>query len=249
MRLKDKICTITGGGSGIGEAAAKLFAHEGAHVVVLEINEDGGRRVAEDVGGTFIKTDVSDPQSVQAAFAKIKDKFRRLDGLYNNASIFLGTQDGPVVDLDVEVYHKIISVNQNSVFYCSKYAIPIMIDSGGGAVVNTSSSAGEIGIPGCDAYTASKGATVTLTRSMAVEFAPHGVRVNCIAPAAIQTPMLRQSDLDNTNFDEDLFLRTIPIRRWGQPHDIARVALFLTSDESAFVNGAIVVADGGITIT
>ena len=249
MRLKDKICAITGGGSGIGEAAATLFAAEGAHVAILEINDAGGNKVAAGIGGTFIKTDVSNPQSVQTAFAQIKDKFGRLDGLYNNASIFLGTQDGPVVDLDVDVYHKIISINQNSVFYCSKYAIPIMIDSGGGAIVNTSSSAGEIGIPGCDAYTASKGATVTLTRSMAVEYAPHGVRVNCIAPAAIQTPMLRQSDLDNANFNEEEFLQTTPIRRWGQPQDIARVALFLTSDESSYVNGAIVVADGGITIT
>ena len=251
MRLQGKVCAITGAGSGIGEAAAVRFAAEGAKVIVLEIDEDNGRRVALGIGeaATFLPVDVSDAASVRDAFAQIDEQFGRLDGLYNNASVFLGGRDAPVADLDIDVYHKVIAVNQNSVFYCSKFAIPIMIRSGGGAIVNTASSAGVIGIPGCDAYTASKGATITLTRSMAVEYGPSGIRVNCIAPAAISTPMVRQSDLDNPDFDEQQFLKTTPLRRWGEPEEIANLALFLTSDEGAYVNGAIIVADGGITIT
>ena len=124
-----------------------------------------------------------------------------------------------------------------------------MINSGGGAVVNTASSAAVIGVPGSDAYTASKGATLSLTRSLAVEYGPKKVRINCVAPAAIATPMLRESNLDDPDFDEQAFLDKTPVRRWGQPEEIAQVAMFLISNESAYVNGAIVVADGGITIT
>lgn len=258
MRLQNKICAITGAGSGIGEAAAKRFAQEGAQVIILELNEDAGQRVAGEIGdaATFIRTDVADADSVKAAFDQINRQFGKLDGLYNNASVFLGKQDAPVTELDLDIYHKVISINQNSVVYCSKFAIPIMIKSGGapgsacgGAIVNTSSSAAITGIPGCDAYTAAKGATTTLTRSMAVEYAPQGVRVNCIAPAGIFTPMIRESNLNNPDFDEQAFLNKTPVRRWGTPEDIANVALFLTSDESAYINGAIIVADGGITIT
>jgi NAD(P)-dependent dehydrogenase (short-subunit alcohol dehydrogenase family) len=251
MRLQDKVCAITGAGSGIGEAAARRFAAEGARVAVMEINEDNGRKVAGDIGSgaLFVKTDVSDAKSVEAAFATIRQHFGRLDVLYNNASVFLGDHDKPVADLDLDVYHKIIAINQHSVVYCCKFAIPLMIESGGGSIINTSSSAGVIGIPGCDSYTASKGATTTLTRSMAVEYGPHGIRVNCIAPAAIYTPMIRESNLNNPAFDEQKFLSTTPVRRWGTPEDIANTALFLASDEGSYMNGAILVADGGITIT
>jgi NAD(P)-dependent dehydrogenase (short-subunit alcohol dehydrogenase family) len=125
-----------------------------------------------------------------------------------------------------------------------------MIASGGGSIINTASSAGVIGIPNCDAYTASKGATVTLTRSMAVEYGPNKVRVNCIAPAAIYTPMVKESNLDDDSFDEEEFLRKgTPLRRWGKPEEIAQIALFLASEQSSYMNGAILVADGGITIS
>ena len=138
----------------------------------------------------------------------------------------------------------------NSIYLCCKYGIPLIIKSGGGSVINTSSSAGVIGIPNCDAYTAAKGATVSLTRSMGVEFAPHKVRVNCIAPAAIMTPMLRESSLDRPDFDEEQFLsEKAPSRRFGTPEDVARLALFLASDESSYLVGNIIRADGGITIS
>ncbi len=251
MRLQNKICVITGAGSGIGEAAGRLFAREGAQVVLLDIDEASGTRVAAEIGdpATFIATDVSDPDSVATAFQEIHKQFGRLDGLYNNASVFWGKHDAAVTELDLDIYHRIVAINQHSVVYCTKHAIPMMINSGGGAVVNTASSAAVIGVPGSDSYTASKGATLSLTRSLAVEYGPKKVRINCVAPAAIATPMLRESNLDDPDFDEQAFLDKTPVRRWGQPEEIAQVAMFLISNESAYVNGAIVVADGGITIT
>ncbi len=125
-----------------------------------------------------------------------------------------------------------------------------MIANGRGSIINTASSAGVIGIPKCDAYTASKGATVSLTRSMAVEYGPKGIRVNCIAPAAIRTQMVKESNLNDPDFDEDFFLtKGTPLRRWGTPEEVANIALFLASDKSSYLNGAIIVADGGITIS
>ncbi len=250
MRLKDKVCAITGAGSGIGEAAARRFAAEGAHVLVLEIDAQRGRRVSEAIGdaATFIPTDVADPDAVAETFGRIEREFGRLDGLYNNASVFLGDEDAGVGELDLDVYHRIVSCNQHSVVYCCRFALPLL-QRRGGTIVNTASSAALIGIPGSDAYTASKGATLALTRSLAVAYGPKGVRANCVAPAAISTPMIRESNLNDPSFDEQAFLAKTPVRRWGLPEDVANVALFLTSDESSYVNGAIVVADGGVTIT
>jgi len=252
-RLEGKVAAVTGAGGGIGRSAAELFAAEGAVVAVLELDENSGRRVADginDTGGRalFIKTDIADEKSVMAAFSTIKERFGRLNVLYNNASIFLGGADAPVTRLDGTVWHKILSVNLNGLFYCCKYGIPLLINSGGGSVINTSSSAGVIGIPKCDAYTATKGAAISLTRSMAVEYGPQNVRVNCIAPAAIATPMVVESNFKDPDFDEQRFLTTTPLRRWGQPEDIARLALFLASDEASYLNGAVIVADGGITV-
>ncbi|MDD3925870.1 MAG: SDR family NAD(P)-dependent oxidoreductase [bacterium] len=252
-RLEGKTAAITGAGGGIGKAAAELFAAEGAVVVVLETDEKPGRSVADsinDSGGRalFIQTDISDEKSVIAAFSVIEESLGRLDVLYNNASVFLGGSDASVTKLSTTVWHKILSVNLNGLFYCCKYGIPLLINSGGGAVINTSSSAGVIGIPKCDAYTATKGATISLTKSMAVEYGPHNVRVNCIAPAAIATPMVLESNFKDPEFDEQRFLATTPLRKWGQPEDIAGIALFLASDEASYLNGAVIVADGGITV-
>ena len=133
--------------------------------------------------------------------------------------------------------------------YCTKYAIPLIKKAGGGSIINTSSSAGVVGVPQCDSYTASKGATISLTRSMAVEYGPFNIRTNCIAPCSIMTPMVYESNLNDPNFDEQKLLKAdMPLRRWGTSEDIANVAAFLASDEGSYMNGAILVADGGITV-
>lgn len=254
MRLKGKVVAITGPGRGIGRAAAKLFAREGATLALLEIDKQTGIEIENcirtaDGRAQWIQVDVADPRSVRDAFVEIDRLFGQLHILYNNASIFLGKEDDAVSELQLESWRKVLAVNLDGMFYCCKYSLPLIIKSGGGSIINTASSAAIIGIPNCDAYTATKGATVSLTRSMAVEYGPQKVRVNCIAPAAIYTEMLRQSSLDSPDFDEQLFLSTTPLRRYGKPEEIAEIALFLASDESSYINGAVLVADGGITIT
>lgn len=255
MRIRGKIAVITGAGSGIGLAAAELFGREGATVLILEKNAESGeaaRKRVVDAGGKaeMHVVDVADWDSVRDAFGKIEATHGGIDVLYNNASVFWGERDAAIETLDVGVLETILRINLFGMMYCSKCAIPLLRKRGGGVIINTSSSCGVIGIPNCDAYSASKGATLTLTKSFAVEYGPEKIRSNCIAPAAILTPMVYESDLNKPTFDERKFLTTgTPVRRWGTPEDIANIALFLASDESSYLNGAIIVADGGITIS
>ncbi|MDI9505870.1 MAG: SDR family oxidoreductase [Clostridiales bacterium] len=254
-RLDDKIAAITGGGGGIGRAAVDIFSEAGATVLILEMDEATGRGAKEAVlasGGQaeFYQVDISEHQQVRAVFHRIEAEYGGVDVLYNNASVFWGKKDAPLDVLDMDVFERILRINLFGLVYCSKYAVGQMKKRGGGAIIHTASSAGVIGIPKCDAYTAAKGGTVSLTRSMAVEFGPFGIRTNCIAPAAIATPMVVESNLSDPDFDEDHFLNQgTPLRRWGTPEEIARTALFLASEDASYINGAILVADGGITIS
>ena len=244
-RLKGKTVIVTGGAGGIGRAGVELFAAEGAHVIIADINENEGKATASAVGGVFVQCDVSKSEDVRKVIAAANGK---LDVLYNNAGVFWNGRDGRITDIDEAVWEKVIAINLRSVFLFCKYALPLLMKNGG-SVINTASSAGMIGIPDCDAYTATKGAIVQLTKSMAAEYGRYKVRVNCIAPAAIMTPMMRQSNPEDSTFDEERFLKLrTPLRRYGTPEEIAKVALFLASDESSYLNGAIIVADGGITI-
>lgn len=253
MRLKNKVAIITGAGRGIGFAAAQAFVREGAKVVIAEVNEELGRGVEaklREAGGeaTFVRTDCSNSADVRALIAHTEKLYGGLHVLYNNASIFLNKLDGPVADLAEDTWAKVLATNLNSVFLCCKHGIPLMIRSGGGSIINTGSSASVMGIPSCDAYTATKGATVSLTRSMAVEYGSKRIRVNCICPAGIETEMVKASNLDNPNFDAEYFFKRAPLGRLGTPEEVANLAVFLASDESSYLNGAIIRADGGITI-
>ena len=244
-RLKGKTVIVTGGAGGIGRAGVELFAAEGAHVIIADINETEGRETAAAAGAEFVRCDVSKSEDVQKVIAAANGK---LDVLYNNAGVFWNGRDGRITDIDESVWEKVIAINLRSVFLFCKYGLPVLMKNGG-SIINTASSAGVIGIPDCDAYTATKGAIVQLTKSMAAEYGRYKVRVNCIAPAAIMTAMMRQSNPENSTFDEERFLKLrTPLRRYGTPEEIAKVALFLASEESSYLNGAIIVADGGITI-
>jgi NAD(P)-dependent dehydrogenase (short-subunit alcohol dehydrogenase family) len=253
MRLEGKVAVVTGAGRGIGRAAAELFAAEGARVVAVDVRQDLGtqavRSIAEQGGeARFVRADVARADEVRNVFDVAMAAYGAVHILYNNASVFDAGADGPVTELAEEVWDRILGVNLRGLYLCSKHAVPLIVESGGGSVIHTSSSAGLMGIPGCDAYTATKGATIALTRSMAVEFGPKGVRVNCIAPAGVDTEMLRESSLENPDFDEQAFFDRAPMQRYGTPAEVARLALFLASDESSYLNGAILRADGGITI-
>ncbi|MCQ2437772.1 MAG: SDR family oxidoreductase [Clostridia bacterium] len=254
-RIDNKIAVITGGGGGIGRCAVDRFSKEGATVLILEMDEKAGKQAeAETIaaGGKakFYQVDISDFSQVEAVFKQIEADFGGIDILYNNASVFWGKKDAPLDVLDMAVFERIVRINLFGLVYCSKCAIPLMKKRGGGSIINTASSAGVIGIPKCDSYTAAKGGTVSLTRSMAVEFGPYNIRTNCIAPAAIATPMVVESNLSDPEFDEQFFLtQGTPLRRWGKPEEIASTALFLASEDATYLNGAILVADGGITVS
>lgn len=245
-RLDGKTAIVTGGAQGIGFAGAKLFAAEGAKVFIADINAEKGEKAAEEIGAAFVRCDVSKAADVEA----VVKAAGAVDVLYNNAGIFWTGHDGRLTDISEEDWDRVIAINLKSVYLFSKFAIRSMMAAGrGGAIVNTGSSAAQIGIPDCDAYTATKGAIVQLTKSLAVEYGRYGIRTNCISPAAIMTPMMRQSNPENSTFDEERFLKLrTPLRRYGTPEEIAQVALFLASDESSYLNGAVVVADGGITV-
>jgi len=254
MRLEGKVAVITGAGRGIGFAAARLFCREGARVVIAEVNEELGRTAEERIHkengeAVFVRTDASDSAQVQVMLRRTKELFGRLDVLYNNASVYLRGRDGKITDIAEETWRRVLAINLDSIFLCCKYGIPLMLESGGGSIINTSSSAGLIGNKMADAYTATKGATISLTRSLATEYGPKGIRTNCICPAGIATEMVKESSLKRQDFDPQAFFKVAPLGRFGEPEEVAKLALFLASDESSYINGAIIPCDGAITIT
>lgn len=253
MKLEGKIAVITGGASGIGESGTRRFAAEGAKVVILDVNEAAGIALCEELGKKgqnvkFLKTDISNEESVRASFAIIEKEYGRVDVLYNNASVFLGGRDTVLDDVPSDIWKKVLAINLDGTYFCSKYAIKLMKEKGG-SIINTASSAAVVGVPGCAAYTATKGATVALTRSMASDYGKYNIRTNCIAPAAIETAMVKESNLNDPSFDNQFFLHQItPLGRWGKPEEVAATACFLASDDAAYLNGVIIPCDGGITI-
>jgi NAD(P)-dependent dehydrogenase (short-subunit alcohol dehydrogenase family) len=246
MRLKDKVAVITGGASGIGRGTALLFAKEGAKVVVADVNRPMGEetvRVIKGGGGEaiFQEADISKSEEVQRLMRAAADAYRKIDILFNNAAIFiLGTAES----LREEDWDRVLGVNLKGVYLCSKYAIPHMRRAGGGVIINTASPHSYASLTQAAAYAASKGGVLALTRQMALDFAPDGIRVNCVIPGAIDTPMLRGS-LQKPG-EMDMWAKRHAIERIGQPEDVAKVALFLATDDAAFVTGSPVFADGGM---
>lgn len=250
--LQNKNVIITGAAGGIGLAAAKRFCAEGAFVIGLDVNAAACEKAKAEIEGAggrcmYVVCDISSEASVEAAFAEIGGAVDCIDALYNNASVFLGGKDGPLGEVDTAVWSKILAINLTGMYLCTKKALPLL-KKHGGAIINTASSAGVTGIPGCAAYTATKGAMISLTRSLAVDYGKYNIRTNCIAPAAILTEMVKESNLNDPTFNEQKFLDMVtPIRRWGTPEDIAAIACWLSSDDASYLNGAIIRADGGIT--
>ena len=251
MRLENKVCLITGAGSGMGRTASLLFAREGAKVVVAEVNAGAAEETLGQVraaGGEAITavTDVTRADDCRAMVEAALLAYGRIDVLYNNAGIFLEA-DHSVTDTPLEVWERVQSVNVRGVYLCSKFAIPAMIDGGGGSIVNVASF---VALVGCsvpqDAYTASKGAVIALTKSLAVQFGPKGVRANAICPGPIETPLMTSWLLTNPEA-KAVRLARIPMGRFGRSEDVVNLALYLASDESTWTNGSVMVVDGGIT--
>ena len=252
MRLKDKVAIITGAGGGMGRVAAMMFAAEGAKVVAAEFGEAAGNetvRLVKEAGGeaTFVRVDVSSEVDAKAMVEHAVGMYGRLDVLYNNAGI-MPEADHSVIDTDVGTWDTVMAVNVRGVFLSCKYAVPRMIDGGGGSIINIASF---VALVGCsvpqDAYTASKGAILSMTRSLAVQFGPRGVRTNAICPGPVETPMLMEWLVKDEEAKRVRLARN-PTGRFGKPEEIVHMAVYLASDESRWTNGASLVVDGGITV-
>jgi len=235
MKLKDKVAIITGAASGIGKATAFLFAKEGAKVVVADINEKDGKKVAKDINigdAIFVKCDVTKADEIKKMVDAVLKKFGKIDILVNNAGVYWR---GTVEEMDEEKYSKLMDINLKGPFLCSKYVIPAMKKNNYGIVINIASDLGISPEPKSPAYCASKAGLISLTKSMALAYAKNNIRANAICPGPIDTSLLRNSF---TKKELEEYIKNTLIGRLGNPEEVAKVALFLASDDSSYVNGA-----------
>ena len=250
MRLKDKVALITGGGSGIGREASLLFASEGAAVVVVDVTDEAGQHTVEDIrkqGGraAFFHADVSSSKDSEAMVARAEKEFGKLNVLFNNAGI-MHSADDDAVSTSEATWDLTMRINALGVFLGCKFGIPAMRRAGGGSIINTASFVAKLGAATPQvAYTASKGAVLSMTRELAVIHARENIRVNALCPGPLKTPLL-MAFLD-TDAKKNRRLVHIPMGRFGEAAEIAKAALFLASDDSSFVTGAELLVDGGIT--
>jgi NAD(P)-dependent dehydrogenase (short-subunit alcohol dehydrogenase family) len=239
VRLKDKVCVVTGASGGIGAATVALFQREGARVVGADL-ADGAP------GDLSLRVDVSDEQQVVDTYARAREEFGRIDVLFNNAGIS-PPEDGSVIDTTLEAWERVQEANLGSVFLCCKHGIPHLLDGGGGSVINTASFVAVMGSATSQiSYTASKGGVLALSRELGVEFGRRGVRVNALCPGPVDTPLLQELYAADP---EQVMRRLVhvPMGRFGRPEEIAHAALFLASDESSFVTASTFLVDGGLS--
>ncbi|MDN2580204.1 SDR family oxidoreductase [Aquibium sp. ELW1220] len=245
LRLENKVAVITGAASGFGEGMARRFAEEGAKVVVADLNSKGAERVAGEIGEAAlpVTADVTMAADIERMVAACMEKFGRLDVMVNNAGY--SHRNGPLTEVDETILDLITAVNMKAIYHTARLVVPIMERQGGGSIITTASTAGLRPRPGLTWYNASKGWTITATKSMAVELAPKNIRVNCLCPVAGDTPMLATFMGEDTPEKRAQFRASIPLGRLSMPLDVANAALWLASDEAAFITGVALEVDGG----
>lgn len=241
-----KVALVTGGGSGIGQSACHLYAKEGARVIVSDVDEKGGRetvRTIQAMGGEaiFTRADVSTPEDCQAMVASALEAYGRLDIAFNNAGI--GGEANLTAEYSIGGWQKVIAVNLSSVFYCMKYEIPAMLQTGGGAIVNMASILGQVGFENSPAYVAAKHGVVGLTRTAALEYSKQGLRINSVGPAFIHTPLI--SSLEQDEQTRNLLISLHPVGRLGEADEVAELVIWLSSEKASYVMGAYYPIDGG----
>ena len=245
--LSGKTVIVTGGASGIGEAAAVLYAKEGCQVVISDLNEEKGNKLAEQIkqaGGKaiFVRADVSNPADCGELVRKTVENFGSVDIAFNNAGI--GGENNPVADMSIESWDKTIAVNLSSVFYCMKYEIQQMQKQGKGSIVNNSSILGQVGFANAAAYVAAKHGVVGLTKNAALEYSSKNIRINAIGPGFINTPLLSEAGMDE-NAKQTYLVPLHPISRLGESAEVAELAVWLSSDKASFITGSYYAVDGG----
>jgi NAD(P)-dependent dehydrogenase (short-subunit alcohol dehydrogenase family) len=241
-----KVALVTGGGSGIGQSACRLYAREGAKVVVSDIDEKGGQdtvREIQEMGGEaiFVRADVSNPEDCQAMVARALEEYGRLDVAFNNAGI--GGEANLTADYSIEGWQKVIAINLSGVFYCMKYEIPAILEAGGGAIVNMASVLGSVAFEQSPAYVAAKHGVLGLTKNAAVEYGRQGIRINSVGPGFIQTPLIAGLEQDEQIREHLISLH--PMGRLGKPEEVAELVIWLSSDKASFITGAYHEVDGG----
>ncbi len=248
-RLEGKIAVITGGGSGIGEAISRRFASEGAQVIILDINDEQAKNVADSINGKCFQCDISDSGSVESVFKQIADDGPCPDILVNNAGI---AHIGNATNTDPDDFDRVMSVNVRGPYLCMRAMIPLMVGNGGGSILNLASVASNLGIPDRFAYSTSKGAVYTMTLSVARDFIEKGIRCNCLCPARVHTPFVDNYLKENyPGKEEEMFTQleaTQPIGRMAKPSEIAALATYICSEEASFVTGSAFDIDGGFTL-
>ena len=251
MKLAQRVAVITGAGSGIGQAMALLFAREGARILAADINGDAADATTAAVtaaGGTCraFTVDVSRPEQVAALIAQALAAYDRIDILCNNAGVGSTTS---VVECEPDEWDRVMTINVKSVYLGCKYAVPHMIAQGGGVIINTASVAGMVGLVKRASYSASKGAVIALTRQVAIEYVEQGIRVNCLCPGTVDSPWVGRllGGADDPAAARQALVARQPMGRLGTPEEVAAAALYLASDDAAFITGTGLVIDGGLT--
>ncbi len=245
-RLEAKVAVITGGCSGLGLATAKRFADEGAKVVIGDIDDARGPSVADELGGRYLRTDVTDQDDVNALFALAKSAYGSVDIAFNNAGIS-PPEDDSILTTDLAAWRRVQEVNLTSVYLCCKAALPYMLEQGRGSIINTASFVAVLGAATSQiSYTASKGGVLSMSRELGVQFARKGIRVNALCPGPVNTPMLQELFAKDPERAARRLVH-IPMGRFGEATEIANAVLFLASDESSFITASQFLVDGGIS--
>jgi NAD(P)-dependent dehydrogenase (short-subunit alcohol dehydrogenase family) len=244
-RLDNKVAIITGAASGIGRATSKVFAAEGAKVVVADLDEKAGRALAEEIGGLFVSVNVAEEASVMAMYDAVVAAYGGVDILFNNAGIS-PSDDDSILTTGLDAWRRVQEVNLTSVYLCCKYGIPLLLERGGGSVINTASFVAVLGSATSQiSYTASKGGVLSMSRELGVQFARQGVRVNALCPGPVNTPLLQELFAKDPERAARRLVH-IPMGRFGEAEEIAKAVLFLASDDSSFVTASTFLVDGGI---